>query len=180
MKSYCNTLAWLIIISLTITQCKKGDLHGTAIDQLPPATQNGAKTFGCLVNGNVFLPKGSTGIGQPNYRVMVDPTYSDGQFSINCYQVISPNETQSLDFGSDSIKGIGIYPLSPGSRLRFAWSSTSCKTDAFDTISYRSGELIITRYDLQARIISGEFNFKYKPPTCDTIRVNNGRFDYQL
>ncbi len=156
--------------------CRKAD----AEPQLPPITQIGANTFGCLVNGIVFLPKGSTETGKPNYRVMVDPTYNDGQFSVNCYAVINSNETQFLDFGSDSIKGIGRYPLRIVGRLRIAWSSADCKTDVFDTISYRNGYLNITRYDLPVGIFSGEFEFTYKPPTCDTIRITSGRFDYKF
>ena len=171
----------LLVTSFVLlnSSCKKSK-PTNPVDQLPPETQTGANTFGCLVNGKVYIPKGSTGMGKPNYRVMVDPSYNDGQFSINCYQVINDNETQFLDFGSDSIKGSGKYPLTIGGRLRIAWSSGSCKTDVFDTISYRYGNLIITRYDLQAGIFSGEFEFTYKPPNCDTIKITNGRFDYKF
>ena len=33
-------------------------------DQLPPITQNGANTFGCVINGEVLIPKDGTGIPQ--------------------------------------------------------------------------------------------------------------------
>ena len=159
--------------------CNKNKLQNLS-DQLPPATQTGANTFGCLINDRVFIPGGSTGIGKPNYQVMIDPSYNDGQFSINCYQVINDNETQFFDFGSDSIKGVGEYPLTKGGRLRIAWSSGSCKTNVFDTTSYRYGNLIITRYDLQSGIFSGKFEFTYKPSYCDTIKITGGRFDYKF
>ncbi len=167
---------FFLLFLFTNSRCRKGD----AEPQLPPITQIGANTFGCMVNGKIFLPNGSTGTGKPNYRVMVDPTYNDGQFSINCYAVINTNETQFLDFGSDSIKGIGKYPLTIIGRLRIAWSSAYCKTDVYDTISYRDGYLNITRYDLSLGIFSGEFAFTYKPPTCDTIRITSGRFDHKF
>lgn len=132
------------------------------------------------MNGEIFIPKGSTGIGKPNYRVMIDPTYKDGQFSISCYSVISTSETQFLDFGSDSLKSVGTYPLKILGRLRFSWSSANCSTSVYDAASYRNGYLKITRYDLASGIFSGEFEFAFKPPTCDTIKITNGRFDYKF
>jgi len=41
-------------------------------DSLPPATQTGANTLGCLVNGKVFVPKGHGGTGRPNPHVQYD------------------------------------------------------------------------------------------------------------
>ena len=42
-------------ILLSGFHCKKDK---TPEEQLPPETQTGASTFGCLVNGNIFKPKG--------------------------------------------------------------------------------------------------------------------------
>jgi len=42
----------LVIISIISFQCKKSVQE----DQLPPITTIGANTFGCLINGNVWLP----------------------------------------------------------------------------------------------------------------------------
>jgi hypothetical protein len=54
----------LTLISASCKKEKKG------IDGLPPATQTGANTFGCLVNGVLFIPKGNssgTTFKQVNY-----------------------------------------------------------------------------------------------------------------
>jgi len=45
----------LVLITLAAVQCKKNTLE----EQLPPITTTGANTFGCLVNGNTWLPYGS-------------------------------------------------------------------------------------------------------------------------
>jgi len=45
-------LIFIFCIFLFIN-CKKNEL-----DALPPATQNGANTFGCLVNGNAWVSTG--------------------------------------------------------------------------------------------------------------------------
>ena len=61
MKIYPLLLAAL----LGLSQCKKNDIN--PVDQLPPATQTGANTFGCLVNRQVWLPKGNN--GNANYTL---------------------------------------------------------------------------------------------------------------
>jgi hypothetical protein len=38
-------------------QCRKSQ---SEVGKLPPATQTGAETFGCLINGQLFKPKGSS------------------------------------------------------------------------------------------------------------------------
>ena len=41
------------------SSCNKNEIPPTDNPpQLPPETQTGANTFGCLVNGKVWLPKG--------------------------------------------------------------------------------------------------------------------------
>jgi len=49
-------LILLIILPLLALQCNKDP---EPIEQLPEATQTGKNTFGCLVDGEVWLPKGN-------------------------------------------------------------------------------------------------------------------------
>ncbi|MEO7801559.1 MAG: hypothetical protein ABIR81_06155 [Ginsengibacter sp.] len=53
---------------LITASCKKNNTP-TDEDQLPPATQTGANTFGCLINGKVWLPKGYSNTGTPNPKI---------------------------------------------------------------------------------------------------------------
>ncbi|MEJ7914030.1 MAG: hypothetical protein WKF70_12800 [Chitinophagaceae bacterium] len=49
--------AFLLLLTVLFSfQCRKSK---SELEQLPPATQTGAETFGCLVNGKAFKPKGS-------------------------------------------------------------------------------------------------------------------------
>ncbi|WP_143064725.1 hypothetical protein [Hyunsoonleella jejuensis] len=51
------TLLMLSLMLLSTTSCKDDDDTPTnPIDKLPPATQTGANTFGCLLDGEAFLP----------------------------------------------------------------------------------------------------------------------------
>ncbi len=49
-----------------------------------------------------------------------------------------------------------------------------------DKGTYHKGTLTITRFDLNAGIISGTFDFVLAKPGCDTIKVTQGRFDRKL
>lgn len=54
MKFFCISLLAMLLLA---ANCKKPK-HENPIDQLPPETQIGANTFGCLVDGKAFIPNG--------------------------------------------------------------------------------------------------------------------------
>jgi hypothetical protein len=58
MKNTYHLLIAIALISILCSNsCKK---HSSdPLSQLPPATQTGAQTFGCLINGKAFTPGGS-------------------------------------------------------------------------------------------------------------------------
>ncbi|WP_372758101.1 hypothetical protein [Mariniflexile sp.] len=61
-----KNLLLLFVLFLTLSCCKNDDDNTTnPIDQLPAATQTGEQTFGCLINGEAFLPD-TFGSGRPN------------------------------------------------------------------------------------------------------------------
>ena len=64
-----NILSITMLALLCAASCKKENKNE---DQLPPATQTGANTFGCLVNGKVWIPKGFSGTGTPNPKKIFD------------------------------------------------------------------------------------------------------------
>ena len=57
MKNIC----FLLVMIAGLMACDKDDNQSSndPIDQLPEATQNGANTIGCLLNGEAFIPAGS-------------------------------------------------------------------------------------------------------------------------
>lgn len=75
----------LLVIPLALLLgCKK--TSPAPADQLPPATQTGANTFGCLLNGQVWTPQGYNGTS--NYSVSYDPNYRKGTLSISTYRYV--------------------------------------------------------------------------------------------
>ena len=60
-----NTKLPLYLALLLLTQCSKSNTDDPApvapnpVDALPPATQTGQRTFGCLLNGKAWTPAGN-------------------------------------------------------------------------------------------------------------------------
>lgn len=97
-----NSLLILILI-LSMSCCKNDDDNLTPLDQLPPATQTGEQTFGCLINGEAFMPD-KFGFGTPNaFYQLVNGKYTLG---------ISASNRGGEHLESVLIGAIGVEPLS--------------------------------------------------------------------
>lgn len=169
----------LVLSPLLLMHCKKNDPD--PIDQLPPITQEGKNTFGCLLNGKAWTPKGNDGTS--NYRVSYDPTYRKGTLNIFTYRYTNRNskDEQVIGIYSDSLTTPGTYPLIIPNHQEalFSDQKTNCQFEQGGS-QFRNGKLTITKLDLQQGIISGTFEFTLAKPGCDTIEVTNGRFDKKL
>ncbi|MDB5233365.1 MAG: hypothetical protein JWR44_358 [Hymenobacter sp.] len=164
---------------LGLTQCRSADPD--PVDQLPPATQTGANTFGCLLNGQPWTPRGNDGFA--NYSVVYDPTYRQGTLNIAAYRLSGNGaDQQTIGFYSDSLKRVGVYGIKPPSRNGASVLDrlTACAYHSIDAGTYSRGQFTITKLDLQAGIVSGTFWFTLYKPGCDSIRVTEGRFDKKL
>ncbi|GAB2858733.1 Riean_0653 family protein [Hymenobacter ruber] len=82
----------LLAALLGLSQCKKKDPDPAS--QLPPATQTGANTFGCLVNGQAYTPKGNNGMS--NLYVSYDSTFRGGALGIETYRLEGGGLTKYL------------------------------------------------------------------------------------
>jgi hypothetical protein len=185
-----QTLSFLLLaLSFILTtgmQCKKDQ---TSIDALPPATQEGKETFGCLVNGEAFTPKGSS-LGGPilssYYQYLNSQTAQGYYFNVLAKKKSSGNvnESVSLDFISKNIhlEDGKIYKLrkidandvaEAGYLLSNVSNSNSYKTQ----ISIYIGELIISHLDETNQIVSGTFWFDAVNDKGEKVEVREGRFD---
>jgi hypothetical protein len=179
-------LASLFFITLTASECKKHKT-GNPVDQLPPETQIGANTFGCLINGKVFLPKGPSlsPILQCAYQHL-NTDYSKGFF----FQL-----SASHKFSTNDLSGIGIYTdslpiieetFNLGDDHKGGAYGLYLRYNGAGNINLYSkatlgGQLTITKFDEVTQIVSGRFWFNVvDSTTADTIHVTNGRFDMQF
>ena len=172
------------------SKCKQDPTPAKAEDQLPPATQTGAGTFGCLLNGQPWTPSGNN--GYPNLLVTYDPTYHGGNLDLRTYRYLgNTGKSQYISFGGDQIDKPGTYNLmtpsnstNPGPYTVFY--SDDSKTSPCNFYNYlpgtttTTGQLVITRLDKTQGIVSGTFTFTLAQPGCDTVKITQGRFDSKL
>ena len=163
-------------------QCRK---NKSPEEQLPPETQSGAGTFGCLVNGNAFKPKGSPLAGpilscayqfiNGGYYFQLKSRQDNGPetLTIGLYTdslEISTNQTIKLSQKYLSGKAYGLhghYDVNLGGMLYY-------------TDSMVSGELKIKYFDSINRVVSGTFWFDAFNSTNEKVEVRNGRFDMKF
>lgn len=147
-------------------------------EELPPATQEGKNTFGCLVNGKLWLPKGRVG-STSNLDASYDPSYKGGSLHFAAYRV-DGNNTQDILIGAYNIADEGLFQFNfTGNATAFFYDeASSCSYN--DPGDYLTGSLKITKVDLSARVVSGEFDFIVAKINCDTVKVSLGRFDLKF
>jgi uncharacterized protein DUF6252 len=182
-------LTFLFFILFSFASCRKHKPINP-VDQLPAATQTGANTFGCLINGQVFLPKGPSlsPILQCAYQYL-NTDYSKGYF----FQLSAGNKNNSSDvFGigifTDSLAiKEGVYTLAENQKgnayglySRFQEQGNVVKSTILYTKSNLPGQVIITKLDEINQIVSGSFWFSVINDSGDTLKITDGRFDMQF
>ncbi|MDR2206325.1 MAG: hypothetical protein LBE36_09270 [Flavobacteriaceae bacterium] len=173
----------IILSTLLLLGCKDDDENSSNPAQLPPATQTGKNTAGCLVNGKVLLPRGQAIDGPP--------------ILTSHYQYLDGGYHFGLGINDNITKGfpgifIGSHNISfeEGHTYQFSenlWDDTQI----FSTASYvnfdvghfltkgdYTGELKITHLDTINYIISGTFWFDAVDDISGKkVEVREGRFD---
>ncbi|MDQ3072996.1 MAG: DUF6252 family protein [Bacteroidota bacterium] len=168
MHYYLFTLISLLLLA---GGCKKPD-DKPEEPVLPPATQTGAYTFGCRVNGEVWVAKTKT------LQLPLVVQYHAGELHIRArrYNNEADTEIDLTYFGG--ITGPGEYVI----RTRFNAGKESQEATYYGTQDYNadtsgSGLLTITRLDTAAEIISGTFYFDAYSSKGDAVHLTDGRFD---
>ncbi|MBS1487715.1 MAG: hypothetical protein JST43_09005 [Bacteroidetes bacterium] len=171
MKSLLIILSLALIIQFSSCDLfKKSDPKPlTELQKLPPATQTGKNTFGCLINGKAFVPISTTDI---------TAIYQQGILQIGVHTT-SPYQSVGLSVDETNYGPITTisYPLnkppnsSGGSSYMPLNGSSLCSTQAI------SGVITITKIDRVSYIVSGTFEFSSAASGCDTLKITNGRFD---
>ena len=167
-----KNIFYFLLIILTLSCCNKDD-NKTPIEQLPPATQIGAGTFGCLVNGVPYID--NSGFFNCFYQLVdgvyyfsISPNFQGklfGNLGIGCRNVnFTNNKVFDLALGNE---GGGAATFSVANELR----------DISTNLNY-GGICQITNFNLTANIISGTFEFEIFDEVTQTLYVvTEGRFD---
>lgn len=175
----------LIIITVLFfaLSCKNDDdTPSNPLSLLPPATMTGENTIGCLVNGEAFTDKG---LMNNFYQ------FNNGRFilAINWEQDPAGDNSRS---GSIVIRDIEIeegktYTLNISDYLEDLFTGgagryTSLKTlGQYETNSTYTGNITFTRFDTDANIMSGTFEFQAAEIfSGEIVTITDGRFDLKF
>jgi len=169
----------LISIGLLSSQCKPKEPNPN--DQLPPITQTGANTFGCKVNGKVWIPAGKPSTFQSNLFVLYDEGYG-GNLDIRTYRG-DGNNGDYLSLNGFDIYGESTFMINNTNpellRQKISFINSICSYN-YDETFYRNGYITISKLDRQKGIISGTFECTMKKEGCDTLKITEGRFDLKM
>ncbi|MCC4214160.1 hypothetical protein [Leeuwenhoekiella parthenopeia] len=169
----------LLVFAGICCSCKNDDDGGcVGVDCLPPETQTGENTFGCLLDGEPFIPRGGVNPLDCVYQLidgeryfnleaaMNDAGFNEIAISIttNAKEIIE-NQTYSLvsEFEVGGVSGKYIF-----------------NGDIFDTDNQNSGKLTITHLDIDNQIVSGTFFFDVIDQNGELREIRDGRFDMKF
>lgn len=161
MKSLFRSL----IIIFLFTSC---ELIFSPEPELPPITSEGKGTFGCLINGEVWLPDDQFLVSAYELQSWIN---SDSALYIAARNVPDDQKIELYfkDFYIEDVElEFSMYP----SNSAFVILGAGC---VFETDS-SSGYFEIIKNDTSMQIIAGTFEFTIFEE-CDTLHVSEGRFD---
>ncbi len=157
------------------------------VTELPPATQTGANTFGCRIDGNIWVP---TDFGiVPTAPILESMMLPDNTLIIKARNFSkSPTETE-FEFRIKGVTAPGDYLLNtdvshPSLASSYVWYILRKinPLNEWITTSQATGKVTITRIELGTNAIaSGTFEFDaFSSDDNSIIHVTEGRFDVRI
>lgn len=160
------------------------DDNNTIISVLPPATQTGENTFGCLIDGEVFIPDAGNCLGCIDVSASYE--FVDGKYYLAISGVYDRNNSmKNISLFSppiDSLEEIE-YPLkSYENGIEYSAEVgvvNNTVSKSYFTSNEQPGLLTITKFDESNKIISGTFEFNAFTTSNESITITQGRFDVE-
>jgi len=184
MKTLHSILLILLSFTLLSSSCKKHVIQPVnQLSLLPPATQTGANTFGCLVNGQAFVPKNRSILQGP--ILQCNYIYTTGGYHLT----VAGGNKNSDGSITDIVVGTDSLAVAQGETLTFKTFVTGNAQASYTLFYYTGGEndyetnntvygqLTITKLDPVKQIVSGTFYFNAVNSAGDTVKITDGRFD---
>lgn len=182
-----NLNSGLLVLMITILcsslQCKKDKTNPPTT--LPPITQEGKNTFGCKVDGMVWVPYYKCGgTGNPCGELIVDIR--------KLFQTPLPVEINigpGIKYPDNSISSFSILP-SNGSGIYLVGNKIDSiilrytKPGSVEYIEIPgmdfNNNFIITKLDTVNKIIAGIFQATLYRSATDSVKITEGRFDLKF
>ena len=162
-----KTYLFLSLVAALVVGCKKDGPEAG----LPAATQEGKNTFGCLVDGQVFVPKNPSGINSSSREPLEVSLYHTDL-------LVSARGDGYVDFALRNAFRPGTYIL--GETRTGSYGSYDVSAGSYYTDADHTGTVTLTRIDTVAKIAAGTFQFTCFNRNGQTVTVTDGRFDVRL
>lgn len=169
---------FVFVCCLCFVQCKKNK-NTIPPDNpygLPNATQEGKGIFACRVNGENWIVKNrmyTLGGGVRNDTLSISGSSGGEDYfhrlTLYISEVIEANRTYVLNNEHNNILLSANWTPCQG-----AMGSNVIREYA------TSGEIRLTKFDSDKKIIAGVFTCKIPIAACDTLNVTDGRFDIRF
>ncbi|WP_303310102.1 hypothetical protein [Hymenobacter sp. BT730] len=180
-----KTIGMLLSLILLLTSCKKDELSA-----LPPATQEGKGTAGCLVNGKAWTPEYRVllGMGGSNAPFVTSwyPSASGRSFYVVLSRV-NEEENSEVYFFLPHIRQPGTFLLNQEANPMMTSSNPpygEYRATRYSSVCYTNptamGSLTITRFDTVAKVVSGTFEMHPVNAEGQVESITQGRFDLPL
>jgi hypothetical protein len=177
MKKHLTTLLFLFVLpiaTLIAGGCKQLDLT----PGLPEETQEGKGTFGCRVNGEIWLP-----YAEHTLDNAIEPEYdSSGWFAVGAEREKSVGHYIWLQLADSTGLSTKTYSSNEGFAAHYK-KMTDGQEEIFDTPVGSPASITITKIvppsgSERYAIISGTFSFTARSfTTGDSVRITDGGFD---
>jgi hypothetical protein len=183
-----KNLLLLLLTTFALNSCNNDDnkpsTPKTELEKLPPATQTGANTAGCLINGKAFLPKGYYPSGNlscnyidgKDFSLRISERIMEGP-SDNIRSVFIISENQNLHDNVAVTFLLNNRELNSKYGTYIINAAAPPNTDYYSTNSIVTGEFVITNHNFNQAIISGTFWFDAINSNGEKVEVREGRFD---
>ncbi|MCF6128487.1 hypothetical protein L1S35_02305 [Flavobacterium sp. AS60] len=187
--------ALIFIATMLLTACSS---DSNPEDGLPKETQTGANTFGCLIDGKLFLPRsGNNSIVDPLSGAILSRGFPEASFDYYELEITDYKSSHRAKFlfhmHNVPNNGTGTFEINESNGMRdvdgYAHNYIYCvvfdkSSDTYQKyVSYEnSGSFTITTLIIgpaTGSIISGTFNCKLRNINNpnDEIEITKGRFD---
>ena len=144
------------------------------IQQLPPPTQVGANTFGCLLDGQVFLP----GVGTNPLDCEYQLVNGDYYFTLQANKKDIFDNFIALGIGTQKLQIFQNQTYSIVEKLDGKTFGLFYFNTIFNyTSQIEMGQLTISKLDLTNQIVSGTFWYDVKDSFGVIHQIREGRFD---
>lgn len=179
-----NNLLPLLLLFLLACCCKDKDPE----PELPPITTIGANTFGCKVNGKVWLPNKRPNGTLPQIEGGIVTRYDSIGPEKNWYDLLIfayKEDNSGFQLFLRRINNTGSFQLYMTQSI---WPGCEDCTNSYgyfyregkrySTLTLPENKVELLRYDTINKIFSGTFSFLAKNRQGDdTVRITEGRFD---